>query len=82
MVSIISLDLHSTVMNIDLLDAFPIPLSAVQTYGPSSLFRRTVKELFMIFLSFVQVMFGLGLPFALQVRFTDSLWFTVMFADM
>ena len=69
----VSLDLQSTVMNIDLLGAFPIPLSAVQTYSPSLLFPRTVKELFMILLSFVQVMVGLGLPLALQVRFTGSL---------
>ena len=76
------LDLHSTAMKTDLLDAFPMLLSAVQTWSPSSLFPRTVKKLFMIVPSFVQVMFGLGLPTALQVRFTDSLWFTVIFSEM
>ena len=56
-----------------------MPLSAVHLYSPSSCLPLIVKGKVTKVLSdtLVQVMFGVGLPPALQVRFTESESFTI-----
>lgn len=83
---IISTFQHSqcTIIATSLATGLPMPLSAVHLYSPSSCLPLILKGKVTELLSetLVQVMFGVGLPSALQVRSTKSLSFTVCLPRM
>ena len=62
----------------------PIPLSAVHLYSPSFCLPVIIKGKDTLLLSetFVQVMFGVGKPFAVQFRLVLSPLFSVWLSEM
>ena len=73
-----------TVMLTNLVTGLPTPFSAVHLYIPLSWLPRMVKGKFTWLLSatFVQVIFGAGLPSAIQNKLTTSPLFTICSAEM